>query len=53
MDTKNIDPEFIREAVPQSVGRSLESHMVSASVQEADNAFTGFTYVPPTEALED
>ncbi|XP_033645213.1 serine/threonine-protein kinase Sgk1-like [Asterias rubens] len=53
MDTKNIDPDFVREPVPQSVGRSIESHMVSASVQEADSAFTGFTYVPPSEALED
>ncbi|XP_022102563.1 serine/threonine-protein kinase Sgk1-like [Acanthaster planci] len=53
MDTKNIDPEFVREPVPQSVGRSIEPHMVSASVQEADSAFTGFTYVPPSEAFDD
>ena len=32
-----------------SVGKSVGSHVVSASVQEADNAFEGFSYVPPSE----
>ena len=53
LSTTNIDPEFVREPVPQSVVRSLDPNMVSASVQESDGAFMGFTYVPPTEALED
>ncbi|XP_071965259.1 serine/threonine-protein kinase Sgk3-like [Antedon mediterranea] len=53
MDLKNIDPEFVREEVSQSVGRSLDKNFISASVQEADNTFSGFTYVPPSEGFED
>lgn len=48
LDFKNIDPEFVREPVPNSVGKSCTAN-ISASVQEADNAFMGFTYVPPTD----
>ncbi|XP_077991813.1 serine/threonine-protein kinase Sgk1-like [Glandiceps talaboti] len=47
MDLKHFDPEFVREPVPGSVGRSLDPSAISASVQEADNAFVGFSYVPP------
>ncbi|XP_002730613.1 serine/threonine-protein kinase Sgk3-like [Saccoglossus kowalevskii] len=47
MDLRHFDPEFVREPVPQSVGKSMDHNGVSASVQEADNAFMGFSYVPP------
>ncbi|XP_030839064.1 serine/threonine-protein kinase Sgk1 [Strongylocentrotus purpuratus] len=53
MDVKNIDPEFVREPVPNSVGKSVDPNTVSASVQDADNVFEGFTYVPPTVGLDD
>ncbi|EEC06314.1 serine/threonine protein kinase, putative [Ixodes scapularis] len=46
MDLKNIDPEFVREPVPASVGRS---QTMSASVQDADTAFQGFSYAPPMD----
>lgn len=46
MDLKNIDPEFVREPVPASVGRS---QAMSASVQDADTAFQGFSYAPPMD----
>lgn len=44
LDLKNIDPEFIREPVPASVGKSQG---MSVSVQDGDNAFVGFSYAPP------
>ncbi|XP_042906252.1 serine/threonine-protein kinase Sgk2 isoform X3 [Parasteatoda tepidariorum] len=46
MDLKNIDPEFIREPVPASLARSQS---LSASVQDADVSFVGFSYAPPNE----
>ena len=50
LDLKHFDPEFVREPVPASVGKSAGgSKMVSASVMEADNMFQGFSYVPPAE----
>lgn len=50
MDLKHFDPEFVREPVPASVGKSVDSdRMVSASVQDADHVFQGFSYVPPME----
>ncbi|XP_041358653.1 serine/threonine-protein kinase Sgk1-like isoform X2 [Gigantopelta aegis] len=50
LDLKHFDPEFVREPVPASVGRSVGScKMVSASVVEADGVFEGFSYVPPAE----
>ncbi|XP_074642748.1 serine/threonine-protein kinase Sgk1-like [Tubulanus polymorphus] len=50
LDLKHFDPEFVREPVPQSVGKSVDSgHMISASVLEADNAFLGFSYAPPIQ----
>ncbi|XP_014663841.1 PREDICTED: serine/threonine-protein kinase Sgk1-like [Priapulus caudatus] len=50
MDLRHFDPEFVREPVPQSVGASA-GHLthISASVQEADEAFMGFSYAPPAE----
>ncbi|XP_013772600.1 serine/threonine-protein kinase Sgk2-like [Limulus polyphemus] len=44
LDLKNIDPEFIKEPVPASVGKSQG---MSASVQDVDTAFQGFSYAPP------
>ncbi|XP_070194139.1 serine/threonine-protein kinase Sgk1-like [Littorina saxatilis] len=51
LDLRHFDPEFIREPVPASVGRSGSSSckLVSASVMEADAVFDGFSYVPPAE----
>jgi len=51
MDLSQLDPEFTREAVPASVGRSVG--VISASVQEANEEFVGFTYVPPSEEAFD
>ena len=51
LDLRHFDPEFVREPVPASVGRSGGSSckLVSASVMEADAVFEGFSYVPPAE----
>ena len=51
LDLRHFDPEFVREPVPASVGRSGSSvgKLVSASVMEADAVFDGFSYVPPAE----
>ncbi|ELU03722.1 hypothetical protein CAPTEDRAFT_172316 [Capitella teleta] len=51
MDLRNFDPEFVREPVPASVGKSATGggKLISASVIEADNAFQGFSYVPPAD----
>jgi len=53
MDLKHFDPEFVREPVPASVTKSADSQIVSASVDDPDDAFVGFTYVPPTQDLVD
>jgi len=50
MDLKHFDPEFTREPVPESVGRSYNGEFM-ASVQDADNAFEGFSYVPAADFL--
>lgn len=50
LDLKHFDPEFVREPVPASVGKSPGlNKLVSASVMEADGMFQGFSYVPPAE----
>ena len=36
-----------------SVGKSADSAFLSASVDDPDDAFVGFTYVPPTEDLHE
>jgi len=51
MDISKLDPVFTQEAVPPSVGRSVG--VFSASVQEANEEFVGFTYVPPAEGAFD
>jgi len=52
MDLRNIDPEFTKEPVPSSVGRSQNDTTLSASVKEADSAFEGFSYAPPLEEFD-
>lgn len=34
-----------------SVGKSADSAFLSASVDDPDDAFVGFTYVPPTDEI--
>ena len=53
MDLKHFDSEFVREPVPASVTKANESQIVSASVDDPDDAFVGFTYVPPDQELHD
>lgn len=50
LDLRHFDPEFVREPVPASVGKSPAiNKLVSASVMDADGMFQGFSYVPPAE----
>uniref|UniRef100_A0A673NJI9 Serine/threonine-protein kinase Sgk1 n=1 Tax=Sinocyclocheilus rhinocerous TaxID=307959 RepID=A0A673NJI9_9TELE len=48
-DISNFDPEFTEETVPNSVCFSSGLSIVNASVMEADEAFLGFSYAPPSE----
>ncbi|KAG7246173.1 hypothetical protein CRUP_033569, partial [Coryphaenoides rupestris] len=48
-DISNFDPEFTDETVPNSVCWSLDHSVVNASVMEADDAFLGFSYAPPSD----
>lgn len=48
-DITNFDPEFTDETVPNSVCYSAEHSIVNASVMEADDAFLGFSYAPPSD----
>ena len=48
-DISNFDPEFTEETVPNSVCVSTEHSIVNASVMEADDAFLGFSYAPPSD----
>lgn len=56
-DLKHIDPEFTQEPVPASVtgnGQSVEfdhNRNIFKPRASLDNAFAGFTYVPPIEGL--
>lgn len=47
-DISNFDPEFTDEMVPNSVCWP-EHSIVNASVMEADDAFVGFSYAPPSD----
>uniref|UniRef100_A0A671RC77 Serine/threonine-protein kinase Sgk1 n=2 Tax=Sinocyclocheilus anshuiensis TaxID=1608454 RepID=A0A671RC77_9TELE len=47
-DISNFDPEFTEETVPNSVCFSSGLSIVNASVMEADEAFLGFSYAPPS-----
>lgn len=48
-DISNFDPEFTDEMVPNSVCWSQEHSVINASVMEADDAFVGFSYAPPSD----
>lgn len=43
MDLRNIDPDFTRESVPNSLCRSASVETSSIP----DNAFLGFSYAAP------
>uniref|UniRef100_A0A3Q3NCY5 Serine/threonine-protein kinase Sgk1 n=1 Tax=Mastacembelus armatus TaxID=205130 RepID=A0A3Q3NCY5_9TELE len=48
-DISYFDPEFTDEMVPNSICWSQEHSIVNASVMEADDAFVGFSYAPPSD----
>nr|KAF6405652.1 serum/glucocorticoid regulated kinase family member 3 [Rousettus aegyptiacus] len=50
-DIRNFDAAFTEESVPYSVCVSSDYSIVNASVLEADDAFVGFSYAPPSEDL--
>uniref|UniRef100_A0A6J0VB33 Serine/threonine-protein kinase Sgk3 isoform X3 n=1 Tax=Pogona vitticeps TaxID=103695 RepID=A0A6J0VB33_9SAUR len=50
-DISNFDAAFTEENVPYSVCISSDYNIVNASVLEADDAFIGFSYAPPSEDL--
>ncbi|KAM9198362.1 serine/threonine-protein kinase Sgk3 isoform 3-T4 [Dugong dugon] len=50
-DIQNFDAAFTEETVPYSVCVSSDYSIVNASVLEADDAFLGFSYAPPSEDL--
>ncbi|XP_042318295.1 serine/threonine-protein kinase Sgk3 isoform X3 [Sceloporus undulatus] len=50
-DIRNFDTAFTEEMVPYSVCISSDYNIVNASVLEADDAFIGFSYAPPSEDL--
>ncbi|XP_037748427.1 serine/threonine-protein kinase Sgk3 isoform X4 [Chelonia mydas] len=50
-DIRNFDAAFTEEMVPYSVCISSDYNIVNASVLEADDAFVGFSYAPPSEDL--
>uniref|UniRef100_A0A2K6JZG5 Serum/glucocorticoid regulated kinase family member 3 n=1 Tax=Rhinopithecus bieti TaxID=61621 RepID=A0A2K6JZG5_RHIBE len=50
-DIRNFDTAFTEETVPYSVCVSSDYSVVNASVLEADDAFVGFSYAPPSEDL--
>ena len=50
-DIRNFDATFTEETVPYSVCVSSDYSIVNASVLEADDAFVGFSYAPPSEDL--
>ncbi|MEJ1275302.1 serum/glucocorticoid regulated kinase 1 [Cricetulus griseus] len=50
-DLRHFDPEFTEEPVPNSIGRSPDSILITASVKEAAEAFLGFSYAPPMDSF--
>uniref|UniRef100_W5MB47 Serum/glucocorticoid regulated kinase family member 3 n=1 Tax=Lepisosteus oculatus TaxID=7918 RepID=W5MB47_LEPOC len=48
-DIGNFDPEFTEEMVPNSICYTSDHSIVNASVLDADDAFLGFSYAPPSE----
>ncbi|KAM8947337.1 serine/threonine-protein kinase Sgk1 isoform 1-T1 [Pelodytes ibericus] len=49
-DLQHFDPEFTEEPVPNSIGQSPDSILITASIKEAADAFMGFSYAPPMES---
>uniref|UniRef100_A0A8C9SNM3 Serum/glucocorticoid regulated kinase 1 n=1 Tax=Scleropages formosus TaxID=113540 RepID=A0A8C9SNM3_SCLFO len=49
-DLRHFDPEFTDEPIPSSIGCSPDSTLVTASVQEAAEAFLGFSYAPSMDS---
>lgn len=50
-DLQHFDPEFTEEPVPNSIGRSPDAALITASVKEASEAFLGFSYAPPIDSF--
>ncbi|XP_072410046.1 serine/threonine-protein kinase Sgk1 isoform X3 [Chiloscyllium punctatum] len=50
-DLQHFDPEFTEEPVPNSIGRSPDNALITASVKEASEAFLGFSYAPPLDSF--
>lgn len=50
-DLRHFDPEFTDEPVPNSIGQSPDSILITASVKEAAEAFLGFSYAPPVDSF--
>ncbi|XP_072355818.1 serine/threonine-protein kinase Sgk1 isoform X1 [Scyliorhinus torazame] len=50
-DLQHFDPEFTEEPVPNSIGRSPDNALITASVKEASEAFLGFSYAPPMDSF--
>lgn len=50
-DLRHFDPEFTEEPVPNSIGQSPDSILITASVKEAAEAFLGFSYAPPMDSF--
>ncbi|TRY87000.1 hypothetical protein DNTS_009110 [Danionella cerebrum] len=48
-DLRHFDPEFTDEPVPNSIGCSPDSALVTASISEAE-AFLGFSYAPAMDS---
>ncbi|XP_030642813.1 serine/threonine-protein kinase Sgk1 isoform X5 [Chanos chanos] len=49
-DLRHFDPEFTDEPVPNSIGCSPDSALVTASITEAAEAFLGFSYAPDMDS---
>ena len=47
----HFEPEFTEEPVPNSIGRSPDSILITASVKEAVEAFLGFSCAPPEDSF--
>ncbi|KAL0157959.1 hypothetical protein M9458_046035, partial [Cirrhinus mrigala] len=50
-DLRHFDPEFTDEPVPNSIGCSPDSALVTASITEAAEAFLGFSYAPAMDSF--
>jgi len=48
-DIRNIDPEFHKEPIPTSIPNSQLHSTTHLSVEDVDDSFIGFSYVPPMD----